>query len=68
MSVSLEKAKINNEIVQQLAQLRTSVDLVVKQTQESVHAVVHQPPRVPMYGNLYFNDNACFVRDQALGF
>ncbi|MDV3186373.1 MAG: hypothetical protein Q8850_02880, partial [Candidatus Phytoplasma australasiaticum] len=70
MGVSSEQAKINDEIMQQLAQLRTSMDLVVKQNQERVHAVVHQPPRVPMYEEHLFyirsslNDisfNSCFI-------
>lgn len=68
MNVSSEQAKIIEEIMQQLAQLHTSMDFLVKQSHERVHAVVHQPPKAPIYKEYYFDRDACFVSNQVMGF
>lgn len=63
-----EQAKVNEDIIEQLAQLHTIMDLVLKQNQASVHAVTHQPPKAPTYDDPFFDEDAYFISNQAVDF
>ncbi|MDV3183339.1 MAG: hypothetical protein Q8866_02520 [Candidatus Phytoplasma australasiaticum] len=63
-----EQEKVNEESMEQLAQLCTSMNLVLKKNQASVQAKTHQPPKAPIYKDPFFDEDACFMRNQAVGF
>lgn len=58
----------NEEIMQQLDKLYTSIDMVIKQNRERVNMVVHQHSCEPMYKEPYFEEDACFIDDSIVGF
>lgn len=59
-----EQARINEEIMQQLAQICTGMQMMMKQSQERVNAVVYQPPHAPIYEESYYDKDAYFIADQ----
>jgi len=56
--------RTNEEIMEQLAQLRTSMSLVLKQGQASAHVVTQQPQLPQPYDDQFFDEEACFINDQ----
>lgn len=68
VSANSKLTKINDEMMQELAQISANIGLLMKQSQEHVNAVAYQPPRQSMYEESYYEKDTCIVTDQMASF
>lgn len=68
VSTNQKKAKINEEVLQELSWISTDVGLLMKQNQVQVNVVNHQSPRALIYDEPCSKEDTYFAKDHMGGF